>query len=481
MNGRLPAEWPFTRRELIVLLLGFLLTLPLVTARIYASDEIQYFAWLRSLAFDRDVDFENEYQRFYDAGLGGGELFRETFLVRQNEAGRRENYGPIGSAILWAPFYAVGHVVALATGAPADGYSQPYISAVAYGSAVYGTLAVMLSAAIARRLVGRGIAASLVVCFGTPLVFYIYIAPPMSHANSAFAVALFLWVWLRVRETWSVGGVALLGAVGGLMAMVRDQDLFFVAGPALDFLGFLRWARTARSPQAASAKRLPVGTPIAAALAFVAAYTPQLLASSALHGHLGPSQVVARKMTWTSPHGLQVLFSPAHGFFAWTPLALVAIAGLVLLALGRTPTQRPSSGEAGTVSRDEAAWLGLLALILVALQAYVSGAVESWTVAGSFGQRRFVSLTPILTVGVAALLACVSTARGRFMVSLLLALCVWWNIGLMVQFGTHTMDRQRLTLKQNAWTTFAVLPREAPVLVWRYLTDRSSFYNNPRR
>ena len=67
------------------------------------------------------------------------------------------------------------------------------------------------------------------------------------------------------------------------------------------------------------------------------------------------------------------------------------------------------------------------------------------------------------------------------MVSFLLALCVWWNIGLMVQFGTHTMDRQRLTLKQNAWTTFAVLPRAAPVLVWRYLTDRSTFYNNPRR
>jgi hypothetical protein len=51
----------------------------------------------------------------------------------------------------------------------------------------------------------------------------------------------------------------------------------------------------------------------------------------------------------------------------------------------------------------------------------------------------------------------------------------------MVQFGTHTMDRQRLTLRENAWTTFVVLPREAPTLVWRYLTDRASFYNRPRQ
>ena len=30
---------------------------------------------------------------------------------------------------------------------------------------------------------------------------------------------------------------------------------------------------------------------------------------------------------------------------------------------------------------------------MVAVQIYVSGSVESWTVAGAFGQRRFVALT----------------------------------------------------------------------------------------
>ena len=74
MNERLAAGWPFTRRELVAVVLGFLLTLPLVTTRIYASDEVQYFAWLRSLAFDRDVDFENEYQHFHDAGAPFGAL-----------------------------------------------------------------------------------------------------------------------------------------------------------------------------------------------------------------------------------------------------------------------------------------------------------------------------------------------------------------------------------------------------------------------
>jgi hypothetical protein len=43
------------------------------------------------------------------------------------------------------------------------------------------------------------------------------------------------------------------------------------------------------------------------------------------------------------------------------------------------------------------------------------------------------------------------------------------------------MDRQQLTLGDNAWQTFVELPREAPSLAWRYLSDRDSFYRQPRQ
>ena len=63
----------------------------------------------------------------------------------------------------------------------------------------------------------------------------------------------------------------------------------------------------------------------------------------------------------------------------------------------------------------------------------------------------------------------------------LLALCVWWNVGLMVQFGMNRMDRQKLTLARNARLTFVDLPFEAPGIAWDYLTNRSSFYKRPRQ
>jgi hypothetical protein len=455
-----------SRREVVVLCLAFLVSLPAVTTRLYASDEIEHFAWLRSIAFDRDVSFENEYQYFFDAGIARDAGFHETFLEKVNETGRRINYAPIGAAVVWAPFYAIGHVVALATGAPADGFSQPYISAISYGSAFYGFAAVVLSALIARRLVGRGLLASVVILIGTPLVFYAYVAPGFGHAASAFCVSLFVWVWLRARERWTVRDAILLGLAGGLMTLVREQDVLLVIGPGLDFL--MHAFTTLRSGDS-GARRRTLTAAFAGTMAFLAGVTPQLLAYKALNGHFGPTSTAANKMSWSSPHGLSVLFDPEHGLIAWTPLVLLALAGLIAMV-------RTTRSE-----RRETSRVAVLALLMVAAQAYTSGAVESWSVAGAFGQRRFIALTPLLAFGLAGLLTTVRAPLARRLVAVAMALCIWWNVGLMAQFGLHTMDRQKLTLIENARATFLELPFEAPRIAWRYLTDRSSFYKLQRQ
>ena len=56
-----------------------------------------------------------------------------------------------------------------------------------------------------------------------------------------------------------------------------------------------------------------------------------------------------------------------------------------------------------------------------------------------------------------------------------MALCVWWNVALIAQFGTGLMNRQRLDL-QNAYDAFVTVPRMIPDLAGRYLFDRGSFY-----
>ena len=411
-----------SRREAVFLIVLFVATLPAVTARLYSSDEVQYYAYLRSLWFDHDVSFENEYRYFYEHHIAQSADFYQTFLVRSEAGtGRRINYGTMGCAILWSPFYAAADLTARALGSagrdfPADGYSRPYVVAVAYGSAFYGFAAIVLSIVAARRLVGgHAVTSGLAVWAATPLLFYMYIAPPFSHACSAFAVALFVTIWLNVRRTWSAPGAVALGLAGALMVMVREQDIFFVAGPAVDFaVAFAtavasRFNRTgavaSRVSQASGGYARWVAAAAAGGIAVAIGYLPQLLAYKSLNGRWGPSPLVTRKMSWHSPHAVQVLVDTGHGFFFWTPLAVLALAGLIVMtaaprARGGSPHDNPA----------EIRRIGSCMLLMVAMQIYVSGVVESWTVAGAFGQRRFVAITIFLVVGIAALREAI---RGR--------------------------------------------------------------------
>jgi hypothetical protein len=479
------------RRAWSALLVLFLLSLPAVTTRIYASDEVEYFSYLRSLWFDHDVRFENEYQHFWDAGLSRAAGFHETFLERRTATGRRENWGTLGCAILWSPFYAAADVwarLARASGRPmnADGFSPPYVAAVCYGSAVYGFLALVLSAAAARKALGAPPAlpgtahapssggeamAAAAVWVGTPLLFYVYVSPPFSHACSAFAVAAFVLAWLHVRETWSAKGVIGLGVLAALMTMVREQDAFFAVGPALDFVWTAagtagrRVVRGERGTTGGAGRDLAAlsGRAALGVAASAIAFVPQALAYLALNGRIGPSRVVSAKMYWWAPHALQVLCSTEHGLFFWTPLALVALAG-VAWRLRRSADARQTAA---------------VLLLMFATQVYISGSVESWTAAGGFGHRRFVGTTVLLVIGMCTLVRAARSARARAGLGTVVALCVWWNVALIVQFGTGEMDRQRLNLPQNARATFVDVPIRAPRLAWRYLFDRASFYARP--
>ncbi|HET7292547.1 MAG TPA: hypothetical protein VFM88_08990 [Vicinamibacteria bacterium] len=437
------------------LVLVFCLTLPLVTPRIRAADEIQYYASLRSLVLDGDLDYENEYRHFYERDPQGLEGFRDTFLLRRDPvSGRPINFAPLGAAILWAPFFVATHagvLLARALGASvlADGYSFPYLAAVSFASALYAFLGLLLIHDLLMREGGfadAGAALAVIATWlGTPVVYYMTIAPGFGHAPSLFAVSLLLWLALRARHRGSAAAYFLCGLAGGLAGLVREQDALFLAFPA----GLVAWELIRGGAIRVALRR---GAALAAG-AFLA-LLPQLAAYRALTGALGPSTLVTRKMTWSSPHALEVLFDPAHGLFFWTPLAFVATAGLLTWASRR---------------RDVVA--ALLVLLLL-LQVWINGAVESWHMAGAFGARRFIAASPLFAFGVAAVLHALRLRAGTPAAAALVAASLWWNLSLVVQFGLKLMDRQRLEWPRVAVNQVTEVPRHVLRSGWRFFSDR---------
>ncbi|HYO49017.1 MAG TPA: glycosyltransferase family 39 protein, partial [Chloroflexia bacterium] len=366
-------------RPLVALLALFVVVAPLVTSRIYASDEIQYFAYTHSLFFDGDLDFSNQYLHFYESDkVKFQAIYEDLYLKHEPETGLPINVAPIGTGLLWMPSFAAAHGFVLAASAlgadiPADGYSQPYIVAICLTSYLYGCLGLLLCYLLAKGLFGSGVAALAVAAMwlATPLVFYTVVAPPWSHATSLFTVTLFLWYWNRTRrkEGRSLREWALLGASAGLMMLVREQDALFMVVPATEAaIALVGDWRAKVQGLGMNIRRWVVGLllmGITAAVVFI----PQLIAYRVITGNFGPSKVVSGKFTWTAPNALNVLFSPEHGLIPWTPVIVLALFGLALLW-----------------RRDRTLTLALSVALL--LQVYVAGSFLTWQSAGSFGQRR---------------------------------------------------------------------------------------------
>lgn len=459
-------------RGMMVLLLTFVLLLPLFTPRLYATDSVQYYVYLRSLFFDRDLDFSNDYARFNqlnpDAGIQRGLLDPDK---HEPLTGRPLNVAPIGSAVLWAPVFLLAHagvLLAQQLGSPvaADGFSPPYIWAVCLASALYGLIGIMLCYRIARRYtsVWAATAATLGCWLASPLLFYMYVSPPWSHTAGLFASALFIWYWLHTRPDRTLGQWLLLGVSGGLMVLTREQLGLFLLLPALEALGqYVADLRASRWP--AIGRRLGLHTLFL--LALVLTWLPQLFAYHAVNGRWGPSQIVAQKFDVSSPHGLATLIdvapspvtgnSLAHGALLWTPIWAIGLLGLLVL-----------------LRRER--WLALLLLATFAAQVWINGSFLTWHLSGAFGFRRLIEATPLFVLGLAALIDGVRLPRAAW--TLLGALLIVWNIGLIGQWTVTNTALRRGLIWDGMLRQQLSMPAQAGQKLEQLLFDRCALVKN---
>jgi hypothetical protein len=383
---------------------------PRADGRVVIGDATHHFVQLRSVVFDRDLHFQNDYTRIYR--LAGGERGTEWVTRDFTEKGYVRNYMPVGPALLWAPLYllAVGLQSVLAllgVAKPPDGFDR--LAQLAPG--VTGILAATLAAWISWRLAARftsrasALVATLAIWVGTHAVYYSLVSPAYSHAASMLTSALFFSVWLGQRSEVSVGRAALWGGLAGACALMRWQDALFVLVPLFEVA---RWNR-------------PVSERVAGAAAVFAGwlvvFSPQMVVWQVIYGRpfalpQGPSF-----MQWTSPHLVAMLFSDNHGLLSWAPLLVLALIGLA------------------RVMRLTPVMVVPIAFVLLSSW-YVNSAVADWWAGEAFGARRFLSLFPLFVLGLAIWLnqsanAAVRISQPRVLLVLVL---IGLNLLLLLQY-----------------------------------------------
>jgi len=227
---------PAPRKAELLLLVLFLLSLPILNPWV-RGDGVGYYAYARAPLIEHNLDFTHDYQQ-------ANTSFRENRLDENGQptaafrtrTGHLENHFTVGPAILWTPFLLVTHAGVLlarsfGSAIPADGFSTPYRIAMAFATAFYGFLGLLISFRIARKYVDEtwALLATLAIWWASSLPVYMYFNPSWSHAHSAFVVALFLWYWHETRDARSLGQWILLGALAGLMLNVYYPNLMLFA------------------------------------------------------------------------------------------------------------------------------------------------------------------------------------------------------------------------------------------------------------
>lgn len=328
------------------------------------SDGYSYYVYLPSWFIYKDVSLAALARDWY------GGTYPDFTAIRQWPAtGRWLNPHPIGVAILMTPFFLAAHALSWWSNFPQDGFSLYYQHGAGLAGLAYLLIGLALLRAILRPRFSSGVVlATLVsITWGTNLFHYGVFDSTFSHAFSFCLIC----AWLFVVERWWADSTrrrsAALGAIGALLMLTRHTNALFLI--VLPLYGVTRW-RDLRSRLGELWDRRR-GLALAMCVG-VAGMMPQLALYKSITGAwaISPYGALDVGFTFARPHIVGVLFSTQKGLFFWSPVLLLAVAGLFV---------------ANRWTRQ----FTVAAIVLFAVDTYLIASWGDWQFGGSYGHRAF--------------------------------------------------------------------------------------------
>jgi hypothetical protein len=451
-----------------ILIVVFLFSLPLCNPLVH-GDGVGYYAYARSMLIEHSLNFDKDWTHGNESfELSRVDASGNILADQYTQTRHLINIWTIGPAILWSPFLIAAHLGVLLCdklGAhiAADGFSPPYLFAMAFATALYGFLGLWISFRLSRKYLPERWAflATLGIWWGSSLPVYMYFNPSWSHAHSAFIVALFLWYWHRTRGSRTVAQWIVLGVISGLMVDIYYPNGVLLLIPLLEALRGYRREWTQRQVETSRFAR-DLLAHLTYFVVFLIALLPTFISRAIIFGSpFATGYPTVDQWNWQHPALWNVLFSSDHGIFSWTPILLLATIGIFFF-------HKFDKMFAYSLMVSTVVFYAVVALHL------------SWDGLSSYGNRFFISLTPIFILGLATLFDFVAHQMKHRRAAILCAAAtsalVLWNLGLMYQWGTHLIPvRGPISFRDATYNQFAVVPMRAGRTLVGYFTRRKIF------
>ena len=482
-------------RAIVVFFALWVVTVALgLTPWIY-SDGAGDYSWVRSFFMDGDLNCANEFAHFvteFERDYGWPGPSDDLFPAR-TKTGYQANKYPIGTAILWSPFFLLGHLTTLTenfvfgTHILTDGYSKWYVFFVTLGSNFYAFLGILIAFGLARKLfsVMDSFWATMGIWFASSIPVYMYLYPSMPHNTALFMVALYYWYWHKSGKNRTMREWAVLGFLAGFMILTRMETAVLLILPFFEIVQTF-W-RVFRS----SEKNL--GTYLVSYSVFVlfiiVGFGLQMIVWKMVFGHyfLNPYNEMSKLVSaakikmygflpnadvipkhkstlaaflgfFLYPHLNETLFGTSYGIYFWTPILLLATVGYIFL-----------------IRRDKrTGWSSLIAAFLLI---YVTSHARK---AGmSFGDRFLIKASIFFILGLTALFSAIRPKIRQAGLIVLVAFLITWNALLILQYSTGLVNRNGpVDWKKMVSNQFTKAPGTLLVKLKPFLIGRNAAYRS---
>jgi hypothetical protein len=425
-------------RSLIAVLAGCAALLLLRTTapprNVLNWDVFGYYLYLPAAFIHHDIGLQDH--AWLDSVMKQYEPSATLYQLVDGPDGNRVIKYSAGMAVLYAPFFLIAHGTAHLLGYPADGFSPPYQYILAFGCLLYALLGLFVFRKVLLHYFSDNWTALLLllVVFGTNfLQLTAWDGTLLTHTPLFLLYAVLLWTTIRWHEQPRPRTALLLGATAGLITLVRPSEGVSLLIPLLWLpKGEQGWK------QKWVQLRTHSGQIAAAAAAFIIAASPQLFYWHAVTGHwifysyLNPGE----GFDFLPPHLQDFLFSYRKGWLLYTPVMLLALAGIPVLWR----------------QHRETFWAILL--FLVADLWVISAWSTWWYAGGSFSSRSLVPAYTVLAIPLGVFLQTLWHHKTwRWPIGVLTGLFVVLNLFQTWQWNQRILPKDRIT-KGFYWAIF---------------------------
>ena len=395
MKSRFPHPY-----SLLAILILFLL---MVQARLWAPywdthnvqailtwDAMGYYIYLPAHFIYHDMGhmaFASDIMREYNPSSS----FYQAFQVPGAAEGELVTKYTGGLALLWTPFFFLGHWSAGWFDYPQDGFSAPYQVAIAFGGLLFALLGLGLLRRVLLRYFSDVVTTLVLVLLvlGSNYFQYAVFDAAMAHNYLFTGYALLLWLSIRWHEQPTWGRAFAIGLTLGVLVLIRPSEAVAAVIPLLWGVGSLT---AARAKLALLRTRWP--DVLLLVLGGIIGVLPQPLYWHWATGHFLFYSYGDQHFSFLRPHLWDVLFSFRKGWLIYSPLLLLPLAGLVVLWRSNRALAVP-----------------VLAFFLLNL--WVVSAWDIWWYGGSIGQRALVQSYAALALPWGAVVAWLLAAERR--------------------------------------------------------------------